>query len=263
MRLSVDRFQEDLRSRRFGRKIVFLREVGSTNDFAKELASYGAVEGTVVVAETQTAGRGRHGGEWVSPRGGLYFSVVIRPEPRSAEAVGLVFVSGLAVAEVLSELCGLKVETKWPNDVLVNGKKVCGILSEMNTTGEKVNYAVVGVGLNANIDVESEFPERLKAVATSLEKELHRRIRLEDLFRALLERLDCVYEQFLKEGFSPVLRRWERFAGFLDCRVEVTSGTEKCVGLALDVEADGSLVVRLNDGTVKRFLVGDVSLRQG
>jgi BirA family biotin operon repressor/biotin-[acetyl-CoA-carboxylase] ligase len=258
--VKVDRLQEDLRTKRFGKNIIFLREIGSTNDLAKELAGYEAVEGTVVVAETQIAGRGRLGREWFSPVGGLWFSVVLRPELKPAEAVRLVFVAGLAVAEVLRELYGLKAETKWPNDVLVNGRKVCGILTEMSTIGETVNYVIVGVGVNANFDVEKTFPEDLKTVATSLENELGRKVRLEELFKVLLEKLENVYGLFLEEGFGPVLEKWKMYAGFLNCQVEVASGTEKWVGLASDVENDGSLILRLKDGTVKRVFVGDVTL---
>jgi len=261
MNVNVDRLQEGLRTKRFGRNILFLREVGSTNDLAKELAGYGADEGTVVVAETQTAGRGRLDRGWVSPKGGLWFSVVLRPKVRAGEAVRLVFVAGSAVAEVLRELYGLKSETKWPNDVLVNGRKVCGILTEMNTIGEKVNYVIVGIGVNANFDVEKVFPEELRVIATSLENELGRKVRLEELFKALLEKLENFYELFMKEGFDPILKEWKKYAGFLGCQVEVASGTEKWVGLALDVENDGALIMRLEDGTVKRVFVGDATLR--
>jgi len=167
----------------------------------------------------------------------------------------------LAVAEVLRELYGLKAETKWPNDVLVNGRKVCGILTEMNTTGEKVNYVIVGVGVNANFDVKKTLPDDLRKVASSLENELGRKVELEELFRALLEKLENIYRLFLEEGFGPVLRKWKKYAGFLNCQVEVASGTEKWVGLAFDVGDDGSLILRLKDGTVKRVFVGDVTLR--
>jgi BirA family biotin operon repressor/biotin-[acetyl-CoA-carboxylase] ligase len=154
----------------------------------------------------------------------------------------------------------LKTETKWPNDVLVNGRKICGVLTEMNTTGETVNFVVVGVGVNANFDVENVFPEQLKKVAASLEKELGRNVQLEKLFRALLERLESLYEVFIKEGFNPVLEEWKNYAGFLGCKVEVSSSTGKTGGLALDVDYEGALVLRLEDGTVKRVFVGDVSV---
>lgn len=261
MKLNVDRLQEGLCTKRFGRSIIFLPEAGSTNDIAKELADYGAVEGTVVVAETQTAGHGRLGREWVSPKGGLWFSVVLRPELKPAEAVGLVFVSSLAVAEALRQLYHLEAETKWPNDVLVSGRKVCGILTEMNTTDEKVNYVIAGVGVNANFNVAKVFPEELRNTATSLENALGRKVKLEELFKMLLEKLENFYELFLKESFDSILAEWKKYAGFLNCQVEVTNGTEKWVGLALNVENDGALIIRLEDGTEKRVFVGDVTLQ--
>jgi len=259
-KLNVNKLQDGLCTRRFGRSILFSREVDSTNKWAKELAVYGAAEGTVVVAETQTKGRGRLDREWISPTGGLWFSIILRPKLRPTEAVKLTFVAGLAVAKVLREMFDLNTETKWPNDVLVNGRKICGVLIEMSTTGETVNFVVVGVGVNANFDVENVFPEQLKKVATSLEKELGRKVKLEKLFRALLERLESLYELFVKEGFNPILEEWKTYAGFLGCKVEVTGPTGKMSGLALDVDYEGALVLRLEDGTVRRVFVGDVSV---
>jgi len=259
-KLDVNQLQNGLH-RRFGRSILFSREVDSTNKWAKKLALYGAGEGTVVIAETQTKGRGRLDREWISPTGGLWFSLILRPNLSPTEAVKLTVVAGLAVTEVLREMFDLRAEIKWPNDVLVNGRKICGVLTEMNTIGETVNFVVVGVGVNGNFDVENVFPEQLKRVVTSLEKELGRKVRLENLFRALLERLENLYEVFIKEGFNPILEEWKNYAGFLGCKVEVTGPTGKMSGLALDVDYEGALVLRLEDGTVKRVFVGDVSVR--
>jgi len=260
-KIRLSQLQDGLRTKRLGRSILFSREIDSTNKWAKELARYGTREGTVVIAETQTKGRGRLGREWVSPTGGLWFSLILRPKFRPSEAVKLTFVAGLAVAKVLREMFDLKVETKWPNDVLVNGRKICGILTEMNTTGETVNFVVVGVGVNTNFDVEKAFPEHLRRVATSLENELGRKVRLEELFRGLLERLENLYELFIKEGFNSILEEWKNYAGFLGRQVEVTSLTEKLSGLALDVDHDGALVLKLEDGMIRRVFVGDTSLR--
>jgi len=262
-KIKIDRLQEDLHTKRLGRSILFSREVDSTNEWAKESAMYGAQEGTVVIAETQTKGRGRLGREWISPTGGLWFSLILRPRLCPAEGVKLTFVAGLAVAKVLREMFGLDVETKWPNDALVNGKKICGIFTEMNTTGETVNFVVVGVGVNANFNAEKVFPEELTRVTTSLESELGRKVQLEELFKGLLERLENLYELFIKEGFNPVLEEWKGYAGFLGRRVEVTSPTERLSGLALDVDHDGALVIRLEDERTRRIFVGDVSLQTG
>jgi BirA family biotin operon repressor/biotin-[acetyl-CoA-carboxylase] ligase len=260
-KLSVNLLQDGLCTKRFGRSVLFSRKVDSTNDWAKKLATYGAYEGTVVIAETQTRGRGRLGREWISPTGGLWFSLILRPKLRPAESIKLTFVAGLAVAKVLREMFGLKAETKWPNDVLVNGRKICGILTEMNTTGETVNLVVVGIGINANFDVEKAFPDSLKKVATSIKNELGRKVQLHMLFRVLLEHLENLYELLTKEGFSPVLREWKDYADFLGRQVIIISLTEKIHGLALDVDNDGALIIRLADGSVRRVFVGDVSLR--
>jgi BirA family biotin operon repressor/biotin-[acetyl-CoA-carboxylase] ligase len=260
--MNVDRLQEGLQTNLLGKRTFFMRKVGSTNDWAKKLASLGAPEGTVTIAETQTAGRGRLDKEWASPKGGLWLSVILRPKNSvPAEAVNLVFVAGLAVAEVLRELYDLPIETKWPNDVLVNDRKVCGILTEMNTTNKTVNYVVVGIGINANLDVEKVFQGKLSEVATSLEKELGRTVDLDILFKTLLERLECLYELSIKEGFKPILSNWKGYARFLGHQIEVTSHGGKQNGLAHDVEADGALIVRFENGTMKRILEGDVSIR--
>jgi len=260
-KIKLDRLQEGLSTKRLGHNIFFSSKIDSTNNWAKELAAYGASEGTVVIAETQTAGRGRFGREWVSPSGGLWFSVILKPKLRPTEVVKLTLVSGLAVAKVLHEIYGLKTETKWPNDVQLNGKKICGILTETNTTGEVVNFVVIGIGVNTNFDVEKAFPEPLRKVATSLENELGRKVSLEELFRALIKRLENLYDLFLKDGFNPILEEWKKYAGFLNCQVEVANQDKRLSGLALDVDHECALVLRLEDGSVRRVFVGDVSLR--
>ncbi|MEM3616851.1 MAG: biotin--[acetyl-CoA-carboxylase] ligase [Candidatus Bathyarchaeia archaeon] len=259
--IKVEKLQEGLKTRLVGKYVFFAHEVGSTNDWARELAELGAPEGTVAIAEIQTVGRGRLGRKWLSPKGGLWFSIILKPKLKPPETVKLVFLAGLAVAEAIRELYGLKAETKWPNDVLVDGRKVCGILSEMKTIGEKVDYAIIGIGVNANIDVEKDFPKELSETATSIQKALGRRIALEELFKALLEKVDNFYQIFFKEGFTPILKEWKRYASFLGCAVEVSIDDERLEGIASDVDDSGALVLRLEDGSVKRVFVGEISLQ--
>ncbi len=259
--IKVGKLQEGLKTRLVGKYIFFAKEVASTNEWAKGLVELGAPEGTVAVAETQTAGRGRLGRKWISPKGGLWLSLIFRPTLKPSETVKLVFLASLAVAEVLRELYGLKAETKWPNDVLVDGRKVCGILSEMKTVGEKVDYTIIGIGVNANIDVEKGFPEELRETATSIQRALGRKIDLEELFRALLEKVESLYQIFLKEGFVPILEGWKGFASFLGCHVEVYGDDERFEGIASDVDKDGMLVLELRDGFLRRVFFGDLSLK--
>lgn len=259
--IDLNKLLEGLDTKRVGRSIFFKRSVGSTNSWASKFAKLGACDGTVFLAESQTAGRGRLKRKWVSPAGGLWFSVVLRPRLKLTEAFGLVFVASLAVAEVLEELYGLKTQVKWPNDVLVNAKKVCGILAETKLESKNVEYVVVGVGINANFGVKKSLPEDLWKTATSLEDELGRKIELEMLFKALLEKLERLRDVFLEKGFCVVLDEWKKYAGFLGCQVDVVSMDERLAGLALDVDSSGSLVLKLGDGTVKHVFAGDVVLR--
>ncbi len=258
----MDKLQEDLRTKRLGKRIFYTRKIDSTNEWAKELAKLGAEEGTVVVAEAQTDGHGRLGREWSSPEGGLWFSVVLRPKMRASETIGLVFAAGLAVAEVLREAYGLPVETRWPNDVLVHGKKICGILCEMHVTGNAAVFVLVGIGVNVNVDVKKVLPRSLQDCATSVQDELGKTVRLEELLRLLLERMEIFYDLYVKEDLVPVLEKWKKHARFIGQRVRVANETERVSGLALDVDSEGALVLKLEDGTLRRFLVGDVSMEQ-
>lgn len=249
------------KNRLVGKMLLFGRMVPSTNDWAKRLASQKVPDGTVVVAEVQTVGRGRLGREWFSPKGGLWFSVVLRPKTEAAEAAKFVFAASLAVADALGEFCGLHAETKWPNDVLVGGKKICGILTEINSSGKNVNYAVIGVGLNANFKVKETLPKEVMETATSIEDELGRQVDYNDLLSAVLEKLDKVYGVFINEGSDAVLKRWKEFAFFLGHEVAVKVDSETFVGVASDVASSGALVLQLEDGSVREFRVGDVTLQ--
>jgi len=258
-RLNVARLQEELQTRWLGRNIFFSREVGSTNEWAKELARLNACEGTVVLAETQTAGHGRLGREWHSPVGGLWFSAILRPQLTPAESARLLFAAGLAVAEALREHYGLRVETKWPNDVLVNGRKICGVLAEMNSVGGKVNFVVVGVGINVNFDVGKVFPKELQEATTSLKKECGEQVSLDELLRVLLVKLEKTYESFTTRGFLPVLVEWRKYARFLGSQVEVSNDDGRLRGVALDVDEEGALLLKQENGLVKRVFFGDMS----
>jgi BirA family biotin operon repressor/biotin-[acetyl-CoA-carboxylase] ligase len=178
-----------------------------------------------------------------------------------AKAAKLTFVAGIAVAETLHEQYGLRTQTKWPNDVLVNGRKICGIIGEASTTGKEINAVVLGIGINANFDAERVLPESIRARATSLETELNRRIQLEELFNRLLEKLEAKYALYTRRGFSSILKQWKKYAGFFGQEVEVTDRNEKITGLAYDVDEDGTLILMLENGALKHVFAGDVSLR--
>jgi BirA family biotin operon repressor/biotin-[acetyl-CoA-carboxylase] ligase len=257
---TLDTVQEKLQTRRFGKRLLFRSVVNSTNDWAKELAEQGMQEGTVVVAGHQTAGRGRFGREWVSPKGGLWFSMVLRPEQKASQAAKLVFVASLAVASVLHNKYGLRTEIKWPNDVLVEGRKICGILVETRSSNREPVYSIMGIGINANVCCNMFLPVPIRSTATSVQNELGRKIRLSRLLQAVLEELERVYDLFIASGFQSILTRWKTFANFLGHEVVITERGGAFCGMACDIGKDGELVLRLKDGSLRQFHSGTVSI---
>jgi len=256
----VAEVKDGLKTKRIGRTIHCFRELTSTNEIAKELAMIGAEEGTVIVAETQTHGRGRLGRGWISPEGGLWFSVIMRPEVSPRDAPKLTLMESVAVAKTIIKLFGLEASIRWPNDVLVKGKKVCGILTETSTRGESLNFAVVGVGINANLSLH-DLPAGLRGSSTTLMEELKREVKREALLRSLLEETERYYNMFTQGMFNAFLTEWKHLSKFLGSYVEVTSLDERIEGWATDIDENGALIVKLRDQTTRKIMSGDVTIR--
>jgi len=244
-----------------GRTVHFFRELTSTNDMAKELAKKGAREGTVILAETQTRGRGRLDREWFSPIGGLWFSIILRPKVSPKDAPKLTLMMSVVVAKIVNKLFDLEAEIKWPNDVLVKGKKVCGILIETNTKGDALNFTVAGVGINANLSLH-DFPANLRDSSTTLKEELKREIDCEAFLCSLLEETERYYNMYIKGKFNPILAEWKHLSKFLGSYVEVTSFDEKVEGWALDIDESGALIISLRDQTKRKIVSGDITIRK-
>ena len=259
-KLNLSILQHSLKTRVMGKTVLFLREVNSTNLWAKRLARSGAQEGTIAVAETQSSGRGRLDRRWYSPIGGLWFSVVLRPKIHSSQVSQLTVVTALSVIQTLRDLYGLEAEAKWPNDVLVNGRKICGILGEANSEANKVSFVIMGIGLNANFEVDRGLPESIAVSATSLETEIGHKVGLEQLLITLLKRFEADYDIYAHRGFSHIVAKWKRHANFLGREVDVVDQRRTFRGVAEDIDANGALAVRLKDGSLKSFLAADVSL---
>jgi len=246
--------QEGLKTKVFARRILSYRTLGSTNDIARQLADSGAPEGTLIVAEEQTRGRGRFGRRWHSPPGcGLYFTLILRPAILPARAPALSICAALGVVDSLREFFGIVVSTKWPNDVLINRRKVCGILTELVTRGNGVDSVLVGVGMNVN-HREEDFPRNLRKTATSLAIELKEGVsRLGVLKRFLLE-FERTYIQFSKSGLTPFKDRYRECSVVLGRSVKVRFGDKLLTGIAEDISEEGSLILRKGKRTV--FLPG-------
>ena len=256
-RLSPEVIRAGLRTEFIGRNVVYRPSVTSTNDLARALAAQGAPEGTLVLAEEQTAGRGRLGRVWLSPAGtSLLFSLIFRPALRPGQAFRLAMLCSLAAARAIEAVTALPIHLKWPNDLVLRGKKLGGVLAEASLTGERLDFVVVGLGLNVNLDV-STLPE-IAATATSLSTELGRPVARLPLLQRILQEIEAGYRDVAQD--EALRAAWAARLSTLGQMVRVTGGTED-EGLAEGVDADGALLLHRADGTLVRITVGDVTLR--
>lgn len=248
-----------LKTKYMGRVIIHCGSISSTNELARKRAASGDGEGLIVIAEEQTGGKGRLGRKWVTPKSAaIAMSIVLTPGTAPSEAPGITLVTGLAVCRAIKSSTGLKAEIKWPNDIIINGKKVCGILTEMSASLDRVNYVIVGVGVNVNI---YEFPDDIKDIATSLCIETGSRVSRKDVLSSILLEFEKLYEEFKKTGFNKIIGPYKESCATLGKAVRVISVSESFEGQAVDVARDGALIVRRSDGEVRRVLSGDVSVR--
>lgn len=252
---------EGLATRRIGTSVICLKQTDSTNSVAFKLAEEGAGEGTVVIADTQSAGKGRLGRLWLSPAGvNLYCSVILRPPISPLAACQLTFLSVVAVARAIEALTPLAPQIKWPNDILVSGKKVAGLLNEMNAETEKVNFVVLGIGVNLNMRSD-QFGTELRHPATSLLEAGAGTVDRAQFTRTLLTELDRLYEIFLVEGEKPVRAEWLERSRIQGRLVQVSTGAREFEGQVEGIDAFGSLLVRVPDGTLETVISGDVKLK--
>jgi len=247
-----------LKSRQLGKVIHHFQLTSSTNDVARQLAEQGAPEGVVVLAEEQTCGRGRAGRAWHSERSaGIYASILLRPAIKPREAPTLTLAAAVAVAEAIEQACGLHADIKWPNDLLLGGRKCCGILSEMHAETDKIRSVVVGIGINVN---HSGFPAELGQLATSLRIECKRVCSRIDLLCALLERFERLYEDLQQGRRAAVLHRWvarSSFAVGKSLTLDLGSG-QQIEGKTAGLSETGHLKIELADGRVEEFLSGEI-----
>jgi len=230
-------------------RIHYFPEIGSTMDVARELAKKGAGEGTLVIAEVQTGGRGRLGRHWLSPQGGIYCTIVLRPTIGPAYAPRINLMAAVAVAATIRKLFGLDTQLKWPNDVLIAGKKVCGILAEMNAEMDVVSFVNVGIGINANNSVT-----RFEKTATSLKNVLGRGISRKELLSVLIGEMERRRPLLLK---ADLLREWKELSATLNKEVRVVSLGEELTGQAVDIDNAGALVLKTSDGSLRTIVAGD------
>ena len=245
---------QGLKTKSFGRKVLYFDSLSSTMDMATQLALKGAKEGTIVIAETQTKGRGRLGRTWYSPKHkGLYFSLILRPEISPDKAAIITLLAGVSICEAIKESSGLEVQIKWPNDIFIRNKKLGGILTEIKAEVDAVNFIVVGIGLNINNDKKS-----LIAGSTSLKEEKSGQFSRLSILQDVLYRLEINYLALEKKGPQSIIDKWRQFAITLGRRVKVYSHKEHIEGEALDIDSDGGLLIRNDSGLTRKVFAGDV-----
>lgn len=245
-----------------GRDIRVFQETTSTNDIIEKLARDGVKEGAAVFAESQTKGRGRLGRKWLSPaKKGLWFSVLLRPDLRPMQTTQLTVAAATALARAIRIETHLKTEIKWPNDILIKGRKVAGILTELNAELDHVKYVILGVGVDVNLNA-GEFPPELRAIATSLKSEADKTISRASLAVAILRELDRDYIRICHGEFASVADEWEAQCTTLGQNVTIRMGDRQIRGRAESLSTEGALLLRTEHGHLEPIIGGDVSLEK-
>ena len=258
--LTEETIQNQIHTEWAGQQLVVFSETDSTNDQAKKLAEEGAGQGLLVVSDSQTAGKGRRGRSWESRVGeGIFMTLLLKPDIAPGNASMLTLVMALAVRAGIRQVTGIDTQIKWPNDVVLNGKKLVGILTEMSAQMNYIEYLVTGIGINANL---REFPEELEDKATSLQKEIGHKVNRSALIAECMEKIEENYEIFVKtQDLSGLMAAYQEALVNQDQQVRVLEPGHEYTGVARGINAMGELLVEKEDGTITEVYAGEVSVR--
>ena len=242
-----------------GSKIILVNEVDSTNELAKSYVVNDPPEGIIFLAESQTKGKGRSGRSWYSPPGaGIYLSVLLKPDIEVIQLSPMTLMTGVAVANAVNSFQRLSVDLKWPNDILLNGKKLGGILCELVPFNEKF-WVILGIGVNVNHEAD-HFPPELCEIATSLCLQNEKNFDRTQLVISILKNLNQGYHSFLSEGIQPIIEDWTDLTSMIGKPVQMTHGGRSIQGVALGLDEQGSIILRLQNGELKTFKSGEATL---
>ena len=246
--------QSGLETKILGKEIKYFESIGSTMDVAFQSGVEGACEGFVVCAESQTKGKGRLGRHWVSPKGkGIYMSVILRPKLMPSDVARLTLLSAVAVCESIEKICNVHAKIKWPNDILINNKKIAGILTELSAEMDCVRFVVIGIGINVNTSLSY-----LPLQATSVKNESGKKCSRVELVQEILRSLEKWYETISAQGFGPVIARWKKLSSTLGQFVRVEDLRGSIEGEAVDLDEHGGLIIRNHTGLTVKRMTGDV-----
>lgn len=254
---SEEKLIKHLEKHGFSGKLYFFKELDSTNNFARDMAEKGEPHLTLIVAEKQYSGRGRLNREWFSPPGGLWLSLLLKPAVPVKSAHHFTFITGVAVAHAINKVTSLKISLKWPNDLLLNEKKLGGILTEAKTDREKLKYLILGMGINVNIEHEL-FPEELKEEATSLFIETTQIVERAELLGVFIEEWQKEETRYLNKGFEAILKDWRQFASILGQKIRVETSKEVLEGIVTDISPSGGLMLKTTTEKTIEIISGDV-----
>lgn len=257
--VSAYEIKDYIQAKVFGKLIAYRESVDSTNSAARQLADQGEPEGTLVIADEQTHGRGRFQRKWYSPaKSGIWMSLILRPNLSIVEAPRLTVLTAVAVAKTLTKLSNQQAYIKWPNDILFDGKKVCGILTEINVEGNQINYVIVGIGINVNLR-QDELPISLQPSVCSLQSFVHQPLKRARVVANILSTLEDLYITCLKSGdFTGVMNYFKIHNVTLGHVVEIQSGSSRLAGIVEDIDDYGALVIRTTDHQIKKIYSGDI-----
>ena len=252
---------KELNTKYVGKNLYIYKEVSSTNTIAKFLARNGIENGSVIIAEKQTSGRGRSGKSWESPLGGVWLSIILEPDEDYSKIPLITLATGVAVAKTLEKIGVENPEIKWPNDIMINGKKVCGILTESVTNFNIIENVIVGVGIDANLDI-NDFPKELQNITTTLEKELEGKVDENLLIKTFLEEFEEINELFNHECYEDILKEWRSRSYTIGKTVEIRKPfNEYYEAYAIGISKEGSLIVEKTDGTLEKVISGECVIK--
>ncbi|WP_461834438.1 biotin--[acetyl-CoA-carboxylase] ligase [Desulfothermus sp.] len=250
-----------LRTENLGKKIYFFEELSSTQDKARQLAEDDEDEGALILCERQLKGRGRRGRKWVHiPQKSLSFSIILRPKLSPLEVMQLPLVAGVAICKAINAYTNLRAQLKWPNDILINNKKVVGILAEMSGDTDFVDYVILGIGINVNLD-KADIPHELRDYTTSLYLEEGKFLKRAHLLGNILMYLEYWYDIYLKQGFKSIRTKWIELSNTIDKDIIVFLKDKKLYGRAVDLDENGNLIVLDEKNNIHNIMYGDVSIR--
>ncbi|NLK35329.1 MAG: biotin--[acetyl-CoA-carboxylase] ligase [Gracilibacteraceae bacterium] len=260
--LSSIELEPFLRTEFVGRNIVYFDSIDSTTTYAKKRAEDNFQEGTVVIADEQTGGRGRLGRHWVSTKGkGIWMTIMLKPDILPYDGPKLAIAAALAAANAIRNCCQLNAEIKWPNDIVAGGKKLCGILIEMSAEADVIKYIVIGIGINANMD-NDDFGQEISSTATSVSIETGKPVSRKALAASVMFEFEQLYKVFIRNGsIKDFLEDYKSKSTVLGKEVRLISKKEEITGIAMDISEEGHLVVRLADGSLREIMSGEVSVR--